>query len=138
MLRSCVRRWIWAAIVVVIAIAGLVMIGDVRGLGDRLDDFQWSAFVVAMGLALGNYAIRFARWQIYLRQQQVAVPFGSSALVFGAGLSLAITPGKLRGNVTRRSCCNGDAYRSAAASWSRTSIRPIAARIGSIANGIQT
>ncbi|MBS1124396.1 MAG: hypothetical protein H6Q90_6624 [Deltaproteobacteria bacterium] len=89
------RRWIWIAIVAVIAIAALVMIGDVRQLGHRLGGFHWTAFLGALGLSLANYAVRFVRWQIYLRHQQVAVPAGSSALVFGSGLSLAITPAKL-------------------------------------------
>jgi glycosyltransferase 2 family protein len=39
--------------------------------------------------------MRFVRWQMYLRRQGVTVPMGSSAVVFGAGLSLSITPGKL-------------------------------------------
>lgn len=89
------RRWIWPAIVVVIAVAAYVMIGDVNKVADRLGAFRWSAFAVAIGLAFVNYAIRFARWQLYLRWQDVRVPTRSSALVFGAGLSLAITPGKL-------------------------------------------
>jgi glycosyltransferase 2 family protein len=90
-----VRRWIWIAIAVVIAIAAYVMVGDVRQLGDRLGAFEWWAFVAAIGLSLANYVVRFGRWQIYLRERGVAVPAGSSALVFGAGLSLAITPAKL-------------------------------------------
>lgn len=89
------RRWIWITIVVVIAIAAVVMVGDVRALGDRLSGFGWWAFGLCLGLALLNYAIRFLRWQLYLRSQGVAVPAGSSALVFGAGLSLSITPAKL-------------------------------------------
>jgi uncharacterized membrane protein YbhN (UPF0104 family) len=90
-----VRRWIWLAIVAVIAVAGAFMIGDLRQLGDRLGSFGWWALVAAIGLSLANYVVRFVRWQLYLRHQQVDVPVGSSALVFGAGLSLAITPAKL-------------------------------------------
>lgn len=90
-----VRRWIWIAIVVVIGAAAIVMVGDVRNLGDRLAGFGWSALFACMGLALLNYAIRFVRWSIYLRHQQVDVPVASSAIVFGAGLSLSITPAKL-------------------------------------------
>src|SRR5258705_8039439 len=71
-----VRRWIWLAIVVVIGAAMVVMVGDVSQLGDRLGDFRWWAFCAALGLALANYAIRFLRWQIYLRHQGVAVPTG--------------------------------------------------------------
>ncbi|MDX2093619.1 MAG: lysylphosphatidylglycerol synthase transmembrane domain-containing protein [Kofleriaceae bacterium] len=89
------RRWIWIAIVIVIAAAAYVMIGDVNAVADRLGAFHWSAFAAALGLACVNYAIRFVRWELYLRWQDVSVPMGSSALVFGAGLSLSITPAKL-------------------------------------------
>ena len=89
------RPWLWIAIVVVIGVAAIAALGGVRQLADRLDGFRWSAFAAALGLASANYAIRFARWELYLRRQAVRVPLGSSALVFGAGLSLSITPGKL-------------------------------------------
>lgn len=89
------RRWIWLAIVIVIGAAALLVVGDVRELGDRMRGFAWSAFALCLGLAFGNYAIRFLRWELYLRHQGVRVPAGSSALVFGAGLSLSITPGKV-------------------------------------------
>lgn len=89
------RRWIWVAIVAVIGIAAYVMLGDVKNLGARLGEFRWWAFGAALGLALANYAIRFLRWQLYLAKQRVRVPVASSAIVFGAGLSLSITPAKL-------------------------------------------
>jgi uncharacterized protein (TIRG00374 family) len=79
----------------VIGIAALSAIGDVRHLGDRLAGFGWWAFAAALGLALANYVLRFVRWQIYLARRDIRVPLGSSALVFGAGLSLSITPAKL-------------------------------------------
>jgi glycosyltransferase 2 family protein len=89
------RRWLWIAIAAAIVIAAVAMLGDVGKLGARLDGFGWWALFAAMGLALTNYTIRFLRWQLYLRHQNVIVPLGSSALVFGAGLSLSITPAKL-------------------------------------------
>jgi uncharacterized protein (TIRG00374 family) len=90
-----VRRWLWIAIAVVIAIAAYAMVGDVAALDERLAAFGWWAFAAAIGLSLANYVVRWLRWQLYLRDQRVEVPVGSSALVFGAGLSLAITPAKL-------------------------------------------
>jgi len=90
-----VRRWIWIAIAIVIGLAAVVALADVRQLAARLGGFRWPAFGAALCLASANYAIRFVRWQLYLRRQGVSVPRGSSALVFGAGLSLAITPGKV-------------------------------------------
>ncbi|MDQ3367491.1 MAG: flippase-like domain-containing protein [Myxococcota bacterium] len=89
------RRWIWIAIIAVICGAALLAVGDVRELGARLSGFAWWSFFACLGLALLNYTIRFLRWQLYLRVQAVNVPLGSSALVFGAGLSLSITPAKL-------------------------------------------
>jgi len=89
------RRWIWIAVILVIGAAALGALGDVRQLGAQLRGFRWLAFMAALGLALGNYAIRFARWTLYLRRRDVHVPLGTSALVFGAGLSLSITPAKL-------------------------------------------
>jgi uncharacterized protein (TIRG00374 family) len=89
------RTWLWLAIVVVIGVAAAFALGDVRHLGDRLVGFSWWALVAALGLALGNYLLRFLRWQLYLRDREIAVPLGGSAVVFGAGLSLAMTPGKV-------------------------------------------
>ena len=89
------RPWIWLAIGVVIGVTAFVTLGDVRPLIDRLDGFRWPAFGAALGLAFANYAIRFLRWELYLRHQAVHVPRGASALVFGAGLSLSITPVKI-------------------------------------------
>lgn len=89
------RRWLWVAIALVIAFAAFSMAGDIRHLGDRLAGFGWLAFIAALALAFGNYALRFIRWEMYLRRQNVRIPTGSSAIVFGAGLSLSITPGKL-------------------------------------------
>jgi uncharacterized protein (TIRG00374 family) len=89
------RRWLWFLIAAVIGVAALSMVGDLRELGDRLAGFGWWALVAGLALAFGNYVMRFFRWQMYLHRQQVSVPIGSSAIVFGAGLSLSITPAKL-------------------------------------------
>lgn len=89
------RTWLWFVVALVIGLAAFSMVGDVRGLGHSLTDFGWWAFFAALGLALANYVLRWVRWQIYLARQSVTVPLASSALVFGAGLSLSITPAKL-------------------------------------------
>ena len=89
------RRWLWLLVALVITVAALSMIGDIRTLPDRLSGFGWWALIAALALALGNYIMRFGRWEMYLRRQGVRVPVMSSVIVFGAGLSLSITPAKL-------------------------------------------
>ncbi len=89
------RTWLWIVVAVIAGAAAYSVIGDISKLGDRLNGFRWSAFVAALALALANYALRFVRWAFYMWRQAVRVPAVSSALVFGAGLSLSITPAKL-------------------------------------------
>ncbi len=89
------RPWLLLLAGIGLAAAVLALAGDVRGLGDRLGDVAWAWFGVALALSLTNYAARWARWQLYLRHQRIEVPLASSIIVFGAGLSLAITPAKL-------------------------------------------
>ena len=87
--------------ILVIAVAGIVVIAgfsvfaDLRELGDRLAGFRWLAFAAALGLALLNYGIRFLRWSFYLKKREISVPTDLSALIFGSGFALSITPGKL-------------------------------------------
>jgi uncharacterized membrane protein YbhN (UPF0104 family) len=88
-------RIVAAAIVVIAAIAALSISGDLRAVGDRLGRFAWWTFAAALGLSALNYAIRYVRWALYLDLQGIAVPIASRAGVFVAGLSLAITPGKV-------------------------------------------
>jgi uncharacterized protein (TIRG00374 family) len=75
--------------------AAVSIYGDVNELGDRLAGFHWWTFAAALGLALLNYAIRYVRWTLYLRDRDIAVPAQTSALVFTSGFALSVTPGKI-------------------------------------------
>jgi uncharacterized membrane protein YbhN (UPF0104 family) len=68
---------------------------DVSKLGDRLAQFAPRAVGLALLLAVGNYVIRFARWQLYLGRVGVAAPLRPSLLVFVSGFAMSVTPGKL-------------------------------------------
>ncbi len=68
---------------------------DAGRVAQALARFRWGAAAIACTLALGNYAVRFCRWQYYLRVLGIAVPAGDSLLVFLAGFALTVTPGKL-------------------------------------------
>lgn len=68
---------------------------DARAVGQALRQFAWLSLVWACLLAAGNYALRFARWEYYLRHLGVRVAPGDSLLIFLAGFALTVTPGKL-------------------------------------------
>lgn len=67
-----------------------------KKIGDSLSIFHVSAFFIALSLATGNYAIRFLKWQYYLKRLGVVgVPVLDSLLVFLSGFVLTVTPGKV-------------------------------------------
>jgi uncharacterized membrane protein YbhN (UPF0104 family) len=75
--------------------AALVFWADARALAASVASFPWRWFAPMLALAMGNYAIRFLRWQMYLRVLDAPLPARASALVFGAGLAMSVTPGKV-------------------------------------------
>jgi len=89
------KQLLLAAVIGIAAFAGISIYTDMSALGDRLAGFGWWAFAAALGLALLNYALRFVRWSLYLKQADVDLKTGLSAHIFLSGFALSITPGKL-------------------------------------------
>lgn len=87
---------------ILLGVAGGVLVyvafsiwADASAVGAALGLFSWSALGLALGLALTNYAVRVLRWELYLRALGLRIPWRDSLLVFLAGFSLTVTPGKL-------------------------------------------
>jgi uncharacterized protein (TIRG00374 family) len=89
------RKIVAAGLLAAMIWAGLALYGDVQELRRTARTFAPSAFVTGLGLVLGNYILRIARWQYYLRRIGVAIPIGRSAVIFLAGLVMSVTPGKI-------------------------------------------
>lgn len=64
-------------------------------LGGALREFDLRLLPLILGLVLLSYAGRFVRWIYYLEVLRVRVPLATNAAIFCAGLSMAISPGKL-------------------------------------------
>jgi uncharacterized membrane protein YbhN (UPF0104 family) len=73
----------------------LVAAGDVSATARALAGFRWSLVPAVVGAVLVNYALRFLKWHYYLRRLAIPLPWGPSALVFLAGFTMAISPGKV-------------------------------------------
>lgn len=89
------RRLVLVIAAGVAVFAAFSIYADVSELGARIAGFPWSVFAAACGLALVNYAVRFVRWQLYLRATSIDVPAKISGLIFVSGFALSITPGKV-------------------------------------------
>jgi glycosyltransferase 2 family protein len=88
-------RIVTSVLLLVVVFAVFSLVGDVRSLGASLASFHYPALAAALGLVLGNYLIRFVRWQYYLSVIGARVPVGLSGLVFVSGFVMSVTPGKM-------------------------------------------
>ncbi len=90
-----VRRFLALMLMVILVYAGITLYGDVRRLGALLASYAWWTFAASLGLASMNYALRFVKWQYYLRKLSINdVPWTESLTVFLAGFVMSVTPAK--------------------------------------------
>ena len=89
-------RIVGGAVLGILVAAGLALFGDVRQLASALRGFAWWLAAPILVLTLANYALRFVKWELYLRRLAVpGLPLATSALVFLSGFSMSLTPGKV-------------------------------------------
>jgi glycosyltransferase 2 family protein len=89
------RGLVWALGAGIIIYAGLAFWGGRSEVMGELARFSWPLLAPILVLSLGNYLIRFARWELYLRTLGIRVRPWTSISVFMAGLAMTITPGKV-------------------------------------------
>jgi uncharacterized protein (TIRG00374 family) len=79
-----------------VVFVGLSAYADFSDVIDGLGRFKWQYMPLVLGLTSLNYALRFVKWQYYLRTIGVKdFPRGQSALSYFAGLGMVVTPGKV-------------------------------------------
>jgi uncharacterized protein (TIRG00374 family) len=68
---------------------------DLSSLLEAVETLPWMLVPAACALSFTNYVVRFPRWQRYLKCLDISLDRGTSFLVYLAGLSLTVTPGKM-------------------------------------------
>lgn len=91
-----ITRGVIVAAILALAVAALVVAwGDAPAVLGALARFPPWLIPPVLGLTIWNYALRWARWNYYLRVLGVTgVDRWSSALVFLSGFAMGLTPGK--------------------------------------------
>lgn len=74
---------------------GYALWAGLDGVRAALADFPPLLVPAAMALSLANYLVRFPRWERYRGLLGIELRRGTSLLIYLAGLSLTVTPGKL-------------------------------------------
>jgi uncharacterized protein (TIRG00374 family) len=80
----------------ILVFAGLTFYADFSDLLKSLEEFNWALLPLILGLTAVNYALRFVKWQYYLRLIEVRdLHRRDSLLIYFSGLGMVITPGKV-------------------------------------------
>jgi len=104
-----VQRALIGVVLGVLLYVGAVLYVDLGRIRDALLGYAWSAVLFALLLSSANYLLRFLKWELCLGWLAVRGPGptdapqltrGRSLLIYLAGLSMSVTPGKV-GEVLR-------------------------------------
>lgn len=88
-------RLVWGLVFGFLVMLALLLLGDLRQVGQALRAFRWAVFPAALALTLFNYILRFFKFHFYLGQVGVRnFALLQSARLFVAGFPLAVTPAK--------------------------------------------
>lgn len=71
-----------------------VLYADIKKITDVALSFKWQLVPLLLILTLLNYFFRALRFNFYLRELNIHIPFFQSVLIFLSGLSMTATPGK--------------------------------------------
>jgi uncharacterized protein (TIRG00374 family) len=94
--KTLTRRLVSGLIFGFVVLIGLVLVGDLRQVSERVITFRWTLYPAVIVLTLFNYALRFVKWHFYIGQIGVRdLPVLESKRLFIAGFPLAVTPGKV-------------------------------------------
>lgn len=88
------HRFLLSLLFGLIVLTALALVGDAPKVLDALRRFPVAYLPAVLLLTLWNYALRFAKWQLYLARLRIGIPFLDSLGIFLCGLSMAMTPGK--------------------------------------------
>ncbi|HVB97450.1 MAG TPA: lysylphosphatidylglycerol synthase transmembrane domain-containing protein [Chloroflexota bacterium] len=95
-IQSLTRKMLFSIGLGILVVFALSFSADAPRLVKILERFHWHVLPLVIGLTLTNYLLRFVKWHYYLRVIGIRdVPVSQSALIFVAGLSMAITPAKV-------------------------------------------
>lgn len=94
-LRNLTRWVVLAAALAAVVLLVMGLYADFGALGAALAGFRWSWLPAALALTSANYLLRFLRWHWYLGRLRIQLPLARSVSIFLAGMSMAISPGKI-------------------------------------------
>lgn len=96
-LRNIQRKIALSVVLGALVVAIASVLTDANAVGSSLAAFQWHVLWLILGWTIFNYALRWLKWDYYLRRLGMGrhVSYLDSALLFTSGMVMAVTPGKV-------------------------------------------
>ena len=99
------RRTLYGVAAGVLLYFGAMIYFDLGEVRETLEGYPWWVFGVALLASATNYMLRFDKWECALgwlevRRDAPGLTRGRSLMIYLAGLSMSVTPGKV-GEVLR-------------------------------------
>lgn len=89
------KKAVWAIVVAIALYTVLVLSSDIGRVTAAADSIDPAWIPLFLALPLFNYFARFLKWHYFLHRVDEKVPAGESLLVFIAGFSMTVSPGKM-------------------------------------------
>ena len=89
------KKAIWGIVIAIVLYTILVLHSDLQKVVAAADSIKPIWIPLFLLLPLFNYLVRFLKWQYFLHRIDVRVPARESLLIFIAGFSMTVSPGKM-------------------------------------------
>jgi uncharacterized protein (TIRG00374 family) len=89
------NKFLWSLLFALLVYMALILYGDWQALMTTLAEFPWIWLPAILGLTLLNYLGRLLKWHWYLRLIDVEISRDASSRIFGVGMVMVMTPGKV-------------------------------------------
>jgi len=73
----------------------IIVYADSHSILNAFKNFRWLLLPILLLLSLGNYFVRFLKWEYYLRLLGIIIPLKQSIKIFFSGLSMSASPVKM-------------------------------------------
>lgn len=89
------KKILFSLLLALVVYAALLLLSDYDKLAAVLRDFRWELIPIILCFTVFNYGLRFVKWHYYLSLVGARnISWFDSLLVFLAGFSMTLTPGK--------------------------------------------
>ncbi len=89
------RRLMTGVLFGIVVYVGMIIISDYELILEALRDFPLYIIPIALLLATTNYVLRFFKWERYRKLLEIDLDKKTSFLIYLAGFSMGVTPGKM-------------------------------------------